>query len=315
MSHNTFGHLFRVTTFGGLVCDYLSWRWTFFLILPLGVLAGLLAFAALNDDEKGRAVLNAIVDGPFTVVVNEKNFAPYASEAITAQPDSDVEHKVTLLVGGTMLYFRALLQGLSPMPEADPAMREMLSAEAAERGWAALHAELAKVDRDRAKMVREEARQRMLTQVSGDLRAPAIGSADEARINEVLDVLEPWGAREVRELRSELLLASERVVELIGADRSGPAEPESDDKERHDEQRGNARTPCRPTSVRSSAGYHRCLLSTERKRISLSDGRHLPWRAPRASNAPHRWSRGRPTVRSIVDRRSRRCRGAPTEPS
>ena len=42
-------------TFGGLVCDYLSWRWTFFLILPLGVLAGLLAFSALNDDEKGRA--------------------------------------------------------------------------------------------------------------------------------------------------------------------------------------------------------------------------------------------------------------------
>lgn len=42
-------------TFGGLVCDYLSWRWTFFLILPLGALAGLLAFAALNDEEKGRA--------------------------------------------------------------------------------------------------------------------------------------------------------------------------------------------------------------------------------------------------------------------
>jgi DHA2 family multidrug resistance protein len=42
-------------TFGGLVCDYLSWRWTFFLIMPLGVLAGLLAFAALNDEEKGRA--------------------------------------------------------------------------------------------------------------------------------------------------------------------------------------------------------------------------------------------------------------------
>jgi len=42
-------------TFGGLVSDYMSWRWTFFLILPLGVVAGLLAFAALNDDEKGRA--------------------------------------------------------------------------------------------------------------------------------------------------------------------------------------------------------------------------------------------------------------------
>ncbi|PSD48336.1 hypothetical protein C7E25_23430, partial [Stenotrophomonas maltophilia] len=38
------------------------------------------------------------------------------------------------LAGGTGLYFRALLQGLSPMPEADPVMREALSAEAAERG-------------------------------------------------------------------------------------------------------------------------------------------------------------------------------------
>jgi len=42
-------------TFGGLVSDYMSWRWTFFLILPLGILAGTLAFAALNDDEKGRS--------------------------------------------------------------------------------------------------------------------------------------------------------------------------------------------------------------------------------------------------------------------
>jgi MFS transporter, DHA2 family, multidrug resistance protein len=42
-------------TFGGLVSDYMSWRWTFFLIMPLGIIAGLLAFAALNDSEKGRA--------------------------------------------------------------------------------------------------------------------------------------------------------------------------------------------------------------------------------------------------------------------
>ena len=42
-------------TFGGLVSDYMSWRWIFFLILPLGMVAGGLAFAALNDDEKGRA--------------------------------------------------------------------------------------------------------------------------------------------------------------------------------------------------------------------------------------------------------------------
>jgi MFS transporter, DHA2 family, multidrug resistance protein len=41
-------------TFGGLIAEYLTWRWTFFFIVPLGVAAGLLAFAALNDDEKGR---------------------------------------------------------------------------------------------------------------------------------------------------------------------------------------------------------------------------------------------------------------------
>ena len=54
--------------------------------------------------------------------------------------------KLPILAGGTGLYFRALLQGLSPMPEADPGVRAVLAAEAAERGWAALHAELARVD-------------------------------------------------------------------------------------------------------------------------------------------------------------------------
>ncbi|QHI97324.1 tRNA (adenosine(37)-N6)-dimethylallyltransferase MiaA [Xylophilus rhododendri] len=51
-----------------------------------------------------------------------------------------------LLVGGTMLYFKALFDGLDAMPAADPAIRAALDAEAAERGWAALHAELALVD-------------------------------------------------------------------------------------------------------------------------------------------------------------------------
>jgi len=54
--------------------------------------------------------------------------------------------KVPLLVGGTMLYFRALLQGLDDLPRADPALRQQLEAEAAARGWPALHAELAQVD-------------------------------------------------------------------------------------------------------------------------------------------------------------------------
>ena len=51
-----------------------------------------------------------------------------------------------LLVGGTMLYFRALLQGLSELPPADAALRAQLEAEAARHGWEALHARLAAID-------------------------------------------------------------------------------------------------------------------------------------------------------------------------
>jgi tRNA dimethylallyltransferase len=54
--------------------------------------------------------------------------------------------RIPLLVGGTMLYFRALLGGLAVLPSADPAVRARLETEAAERGWAALHARLAEVD-------------------------------------------------------------------------------------------------------------------------------------------------------------------------
>ena len=53
---------------------------------------------------------------------------------------------VPLLVGGTLLYFKALREGLDAMPAADAALRQALDAEAAERGWPALHADLAAVD-------------------------------------------------------------------------------------------------------------------------------------------------------------------------
>src|SRR5688572_14041825 len=56
------------------------------------------------------------------------------------------EGRLPILVGGTGLYFRALLHGLSDMPEADPALRLSLENEAGERGWPALHAELASID-------------------------------------------------------------------------------------------------------------------------------------------------------------------------
>ena len=54
--------------------------------------------------------------------------------------------KIPLLVGGTMLYYRTLAQGLDEMPAADPKVREDINRDAAKKGWPALHAELARVD-------------------------------------------------------------------------------------------------------------------------------------------------------------------------
>ncbi len=72
--------------------------------------------------------------------------AEFAQQARAAIDGILARGRLPELAGGTGLYFRALLDGLSEMPEADPGVRAALAAEAAERGWAALHAELARVD-------------------------------------------------------------------------------------------------------------------------------------------------------------------------
>lgn len=72
--------------------------------------------------------------------------ARFAADATCEIEAAHAEGKIPLLVGGTMLYFRALLEGLSALPAADEGVRAEISAEAAERGWPALHVELAKVD-------------------------------------------------------------------------------------------------------------------------------------------------------------------------
>lgn len=72
--------------------------------------------------------------------------AEFAVDARAALADIVARGKLPILAGGTGLYFRALLEGLAPMPEADPALRAAIAAEAGDRGWPALHAELAQVD-------------------------------------------------------------------------------------------------------------------------------------------------------------------------
>jgi tRNA dimethylallyltransferase len=76
--------------------------------------------------------------------------ARFRADALAAMAEITAAGRVPLLVGGTMLYFKALREGLADLPEADPELRARIDAEAAERGWPALHAELARLDPDTA---------------------------------------------------------------------------------------------------------------------------------------------------------------------
>ena len=72
--------------------------------------------------------------------------AEFVLDAQRLIEDIRARGRLPLLVGGTMLYFKALFDGLDDMPKADPAVRAALASEAADKGWPALHAELARVD-------------------------------------------------------------------------------------------------------------------------------------------------------------------------
>ena len=72
--------------------------------------------------------------------------ARFRADAIRAVEDILARGRIPLLVGGTMLYYRALALGIDDLPSADPATRTAIDAKAARLGWPALHAELARLD-------------------------------------------------------------------------------------------------------------------------------------------------------------------------
>ena len=72
--------------------------------------------------------------------------AAFVRDAIRLVDEIAARGRTAVLVGGTMLYFKALLVGLDDMPAADAGVREAIEARARHEGWPALHAELARVD-------------------------------------------------------------------------------------------------------------------------------------------------------------------------
>jgi tRNA dimethylallyltransferase len=86
------------------------------------------------------------------VIEPDENFsaARFRDDAQALMREITERGKIPLLAGGTMLYFKTLLEGLSELPEADPAIRMVIDTMADESGWPALHQELQRIDPETA---------------------------------------------------------------------------------------------------------------------------------------------------------------------
>ena len=124
--------------------------------------------------------------------------ADFVGDASRLIAEITARGKTPLLVGGTMLYFRALLQGLASMPAADSLVRQEIEALAARHGWAHVHALLAEVDPDSAARIHPNHSQRLSR------------ALEVYRVSGV--TLTAWHARQ--EGAESGLLASYRVVQM-----------------------------------------------------------------------------------------------------
>ena len=125
----------------------------------------------------------------------------FRRDALELIPAIRARGRVPLLVGGTMLYFRALTRGIAPLPEADPGLRAQIDERARRMGWPALHAELVVRDPQAAARIRP---------------------ADGQRIQRALEVLHLTGERlSELQLRAEPPPFTLAAFALMPRDRAG----------------------------------------------------------------------------------------------
>lgn len=95
-----------------------------------------------------RATLQAIPHHLVDIIEPHESYsaARFRDDALAAMREISDRDRIPLLAGGTMLYFKALLEGLNELPEADPMIRLVIDTMAEEQGWSAVHAKLKAVD-------------------------------------------------------------------------------------------------------------------------------------------------------------------------
>jgi tRNA dimethylallyltransferase len=87
--------------------------------------------------------------------------ADFCHDALAEISEIRRRNRIPLLVGGTMMYFKSLIEGISPLPTANAEIRKAIESEAAEKGWQTLHEKLAKVDPVSAKRIHQNDPQRL----------------------------------------------------------------------------------------------------------------------------------------------------------
>ncbi len=167
----------------------------------------------------------------------------FRADALRLAGEIAARGRVPLLVGGTMLYFRALFRGIAELPVADPGMRAQLDARAAREGWPALHAELAGRDPASAARIHPHDAQRIqraleVTAITGrsmdslwvqedsytfgDWRVCILEPADRSRLHALLEqrfnaMLDAGFVEEVRTLLARPGLSEEsHTMRLVG---------------------------------------------------------------------------------------------------
>jgi len=114
---------------------------------------------AKPDSETLRAAPHRLIS--FCDPAQPYSAADFATDAKREMADIIASGRVPLLVGGSMLYFKVLLEGLSKLPEANPEIREHIQQQADREGWPSLHNELQKVDAQTASRLHPNHSQRI----------------------------------------------------------------------------------------------------------------------------------------------------------
>ncbi|PKG98208.1 tRNA (adenosine(37)-N6)-dimethylallyltransferase MiaA [Paraglaciecola sp. MB-3u-78] len=122
-----------------------------------------------RDMDIGTAKPNAteLIKAPHRLInildpAQRYSVAEFRNDALLAMQDITTRGKIPLLVGGTMMYYKALIEGLSPLPESDQNVRKTIEATADEVGWDVLHQQLAEIDPTSAKRIHPNDPQRLI---------------------------------------------------------------------------------------------------------------------------------------------------------